>query len=853
MRDAFRTWKRYRGGETPPIWLVDLEDYSHVEIPHENASDTAPVWMGDEIYFLSDRGGVMSLFRYRLPAGEVTEVQRNGSTDIDSLAGGHGRLAYASGGYVFLYDVEKNAASRVAITVPEEEKELASGPKNVTKEVRAVVLSPDGMEVAVEAHGEILVGRVSEPSFRNVSRSPGSAERSPAWSPDGRSLAYFSDASGEYRLQAGGAVVPLPDTGLGYQLRYSPDGTKLAFIDRFRRLQYVDLPTGSVRVVEGVVDPGDAYAWSPDSRSIAYLDLRPTLFRNLVLHSVDSGDSLTLTDGIGDAGSPAFGPEGKHLFFLGSTSAGKVKTGLDLSVEAHRNDVTWSVYQVSPPAGAIERLPIPAALYVDLKVGADGALFLGEDPTSTTFAGKRRLRRFDPDDRELTTVLPEVDEFALSADGSRILHRSGDSWGVVGAGTLDLSALEVQVDPAAEWRQMFREAWRAQRDFFYDENVHGVDWEAMRERYESYLPDLRHRSDLDYVLAHLVGELVNSHISIAGPPSIGPRDEDRPSVGLLGADYEVADGRYRVKRIVRGSYWDEVSSPLTAVGVEEGDYILEVDGRELKARTSLYSLFAGTAGKPTTLRVNGSPRFEGSRVVTVTPLESEAALRRRSWIERNRKRVDELSKGRIAYVYQPDTSSDSLVEFDRYFFPQSNRQALILDERFNDGGGDPDYQLDVLDRQQVHWYRNRNEAPFKSPFHILSGPKVMLVNAEAGSGGDVYPYQFKIRGLGEVVGTRTWGGVQGGGAGPGLIDGGSARVPNLGTWSPDGEYILENEGFTPDIEVQVFPRDDFAGRDPQLERAVEMILDELVRRPPPPMPSLETVDRSRKEGSSRRD
>ncbi|MGH9336113.1 MAG: PDZ domain-containing protein, partial [Vicinamibacteria bacterium] len=345
------------------------------------------------------------------------------------------------------------------------------------------------------------------------------------------------------------------------------------------------------------------------------------------------------------------------------------------------------------------------------------------------------------------------------------------------------------------------------------------------------------------VLRHLLGELVNSHISVSGPRE---SSEERPSVGLLAADYELADDRYRVKRIVRGSYWDEVTGPLGApgVGVEEGDYILEVNGHELRPPASIYSLFVDTVGQPVTLRVNSSPRLEGSRMVTVTPIESEGALRRRSWIERNRKEVDELSGGRIAYVYQPDTSDDSLVEFDRYFFPQSDRHALILDERFNDGGGDPDYQLDVLDRQQVHWYRNRNEAPFKSPFHIIAGPKVMLVNAEAGSGGDVYPYQFKIRRLGDTVGTRTWGGVQGGGAGPPLMDGGFARVPNLGTWSPDGKYVLENTGFTPDVEVQVFPIDDFTGRDPQLERAVETLLQRLERRLPPPVPSLETVDRS---------
>jgi tricorn protease len=859
IRDAFRTWKRYRGGQTTPIWLVDLGDYSHVEIPHGNASDTAPLWMGNEVYFLSDRAEVMSLFRYDPATAKVTEVHRNGDFDIDSLAGRDGTLLYASTGYLSLLDVGSGESRRLSIAVPDDGSETAARSKNVSEEILSVALSPDGSQVAIESHGEITLGASSGAPFRNLTATPGAAERGPAWSPDGRSLAYFSDAEGEYRLHLAGIFgdspsVPLGPTGLGYQIRWSPDGSKISYIDRFRKLHVIDTGTGRESVVDGEVDRGDAYAWSPDGRSIAYPDLRSTLFRNLAIYSLDAGTSATLTDGIGDAHRPAFSRDGSALYFLGSTNAGKAKTGLDLSVLAHRNDVSWSVYKVNLSGGGIERLPIPAARYADLQAAADGALFLTEDPGESTFAGKRRLTRFDPGTRKIEPFLADVDELELSANGKRILYRSDTAWGTVpidetpsaGAGKIDLASLEVAIDPQAEWHQIFRDAWRAQRDFFYDEKLHGVSWEAMRARYEAWLPDVRHRSDLNYVLSQLVGELVNSHISV-GSPRVGKASP--PSVGLLGADYEVVGGRYRVKRIVRGSYWDDVSGPLAAPGVAilEGDYILEVNGRELRPPESIDSFFVDTVGKPVTLRVSSEPTSEGSRVATVTPIESEAAIRRRDWIEANRRKVDELSHGRVAYVYQPDTSDSSLVEFDRYFFPQSDRQAVLIDERFNNGGGDPDYQLDILDRQQVHWYRNRNEAPFKSPYFMIPGPKVMLVNAEAGSGGDVYPYQFKIRRLGDVVGTRTWGGVQGGGAGPPLIDGGFVRVPNLGTWAPDGEYILENIGFTPDVEVEVFPIDDVRGRDPQLERAVQLLLERLERNPPAPMPSLETVDRSRKK------
>ncbi len=857
MRDAFQTWKRYRGGRTTPIWLVDLSDYSHVEIPHENASDTSPVWMDGAVYFLSDRSGVMSIHRYDERMKEVSEIQSQGATDIDSLSGGHGRLVYSSGGYLYLYDVGKKETRRVEIAVSDE-GEIAARARNVSRQIASATLSPDGTRAAIEVRGEILVVPVGGGAPRNLTRSSDAADRNPAWSPDGRSLAFFSDRGGEYGLYTVDASGSAPSTAvlheppaLGEQPRWSPDGTKISFIDRFESLWYVDVRDRKPMRIEGSVDSGDAYAWSRDGRSIAYSSLRPTRVRDLTLYFVESGTSATLTDGIGDAHRPAFSPDGSTLYFLGSTNAGKVKTGLDLSVLAHVNEVTWSLYAVNLKERRVARLALPAGRYRDLQVAAAGSLFLGEEPSERTFAGKPRVSRFDPAAGALEPFLADVDDFEIA--GTQLLYRSDTVRGIVatagkpesGAGKLDLSGIEIEVDPALEWRQIFREAWRAQRDFFYDENLHGVDWDAIRERYEAYLPELRHRSDLDYVLRHMVGELVNSHISVGSPED---SEGERIPVGLLGADYEVVGDRYRVKRLVEGSFWDGETSPLAApeVGVREGDYILEVDGQELRSPTSIYSLFAGKAGKPVSIRVGPGPTLEGSRLATVVPIESEGALRRRSWIERNRRKVDELSGGRVAYVYQPNTSEESLIEFDRYFFPQSDRSGIVLDERFNGGGGDPDYQLDILDRQQVHWYRIRNHPPFKSPFSIVAGPKVMLVNAEAGSGGDVYPYQFKIRGLGKTVGTRTWGGVQGGGAGPRLVDGGFARVPNLGTWAPDGEYILENVGFVPDVEVQVFPRDDFEGRDPQLERAVAIALEELRRKPPAAMPSLEGVDRSRK-------
>lgn len=878
IRDAFLTWKRYRGGETTPIWLLDLADYSHVEIPHENASDTAPVWMGGTVYFLSDRGGVMSLFAYDVAAREVTELFSNGWTDIDSLAGGHGRLALSSGGYVYLYDVRARQARRVPIVVENDGAETAPAVRNVSKEIRSAVLSPDGAQVLIEARGDLLTMSATGGAARNVTGSSHVAERNAAWSPDRKRLAYFADEGGEYALHVrdaatgSGTKLGQGEAGLGYATAWAPDGTRVSYTDRFRRLWHVDVAGGAHRVVAGAqVDPDSRAAWSPDGRLLAYAHLQPTLLRTLMLFDARAGRAVEVTDGVGDVQSPTFARDGSALFFLGSTSAGKVKTGLDLSVLAHQDAVTWSVYEVrlggDPVATTPERsrtgferrvgkLQVPEGRYLQLEVAADGALLLVEGSSAQTFAGKPRLRRFDPATRKLEDLAEGVDRIEISADGKTVIYRRDKSWALqsVGAGPatgnarpLDVSRLEVRIDPRQEWRQMFVETWRNQRDFFYDESLHGVDWKAMRARYEPFLDDLRHRADLTFVLRQLVGELVNSHISVGGPPA----EVERQPVGLLGADYDVSDGRYRVKRIVSGSYWGGESSPLAAPGVDvqEGDYILEVEGKELRLPTSIDAVLAGTAGRPVSLRIGPQANAARSRVITVVPIDSEAALRHRDWIERCRRKVDALSGGRIAYVYQPNTSEESLQEFDRYFFPQSDRAALIVDERYNRGGGDPDYQLDIMNRRQVHWYRERNAPPFKSPFSIVAGPKLMLVNAESRSGGDVYPYQFKIRGLGTTLGTRTWGGVQGGGAGVPLIDGGFARVPNLGTYAPDGAYILENTGFVPDLEVPLLPRDDAAGRDPQLQKAVELLLEELRRKPPAPLPTLEKVDRSVKPPS----
>ena len=889
IRDAFMFWKRYRGGQTTPIWLVDMNTYSHVEIPHQNASDTYPVWLGNSIYFLSDRHDVMSVFRYDVTQKSVEPVVRNGDLDIDSLSGHRDHLAYASAGYIYDYDVTAKRARRVDISIRHESGETSDGHQKVAALIRKVALSPNGRQAAIEARGELLVVSVPQHSAVNITRTSSAAEREPAWSPNGESIAYFSDADGEYALYVRDAAgrspatkIPVERPGVFYQPVWSPDEKRIAFIDKFRALWWVDLDTKRLTKVNGIVDKNEPYVWTPDSHGLVFVNLKPTYMRELAVYSLESRMVRALTPPMGDACQPAFSRDGRYLFFLGSTNSGQTKSWGDLSVMPLESQVTFSVYAVLlhggdpapflPTATAtdmadapadrrpidwdgaehrIVRLPLWASRFTDLRSAADRSLFVRELPSERTFAGKPKLRRFDWATKQLVDLVDNVDAFTLSQDGTTVLWRTGKSWTVRPANgkssegiALDVSDLDVTVSPRQEWHQMFTEVWRNFRDFFYDDAMHGVDWPTMRARYEPWVADVWHRSDLDYVFRQLAGEVVNSHISIR---PAAHEEAEHPKTGLLGADFTVSNGRYRFTDIVPSTPWDDESSPLTLPGVDvrAGDYLLEVNGRELRPPTSVYEPFSGMAGKPVMLRVGPQPSLDGSRVVTVVPLESENAMRRRAWIERNRLRVDKLSGGRIAYVYQPDTSEASVAEFNRMFFPQSDRAAVIVDDRFNRGGGDPDYQLDILDRQQVHWYVTRDQEPIKSPFSIVAGPKIMLVNAEASSGGDVYPYQFTIRHIGTTVGTRTWGGANGGGGGLPLIDGGSVHVPDLGTYAPDGRYILENSGLSPDVEVQIFPHDDFEGRDPQLEKAVEILLTALQQHPPVGRPQIEKVNRAR--------
>ncbi len=886
-------WRNYRGGQAQPISVVSTTDWERITPSWEGERHMDPVWMDGVVYYMSERDWASNVWSFDPRTAAERQLTRHADFDVKSLGAGAGVVVYEQAGYLHELDPASGRTRQLEIHVAGDMNWSRARWEQVPPaQLRDARLSPTGKRALFEWRGEIFSVPAEEGSWRNITRTPGVADRHPVWSPDGMQIAWFNDAAGEYGLViadqhgANPRRIEITEPSFYFRPEWSPDGRKLAFTDTHYRVLVLDVESGDAEHVdtdrfahpERTMNP----VWSPDSRWLAYARRLDNQLRAIFVHDTEAGVTHQLTDGMSDAIAPVWDASGKYLYFLASTDYGLNTGWLDMT--SYDRPVTRALYLALLGAGE----PSPflprsdeeggrdgddggagqdstSAVEIDFG-GIDGRIIdapglapedyvgLAPGPQGTLFVigGGGKLLRYSVADRKAEDFANRVAALAVSHDREHLLFRAGPEWRVVGTdrvpggtdGGLDLDGVRVRVEPTAEYAQMLRDGWRFMRDFLYVDNQHGAPWDDVWSWYSAWLPDVRHRSDFNQLLDMLSGEIAVGHSYVRG----GDYPElDNPRTGLLGADLEEEGGLYRVTRIYDGGDWTPgLAGPLSIPGidVEEGDYLFAVDGVDLRAPVNPYELLEGTAGRAITLTVGPSPAMDDARDVTVEPVANESVLRRWAWVDANQARVDEMSGGRLAYVWLPNTGQGGYQYFNRMYYAQQDRQGAVIDERNNGGGSAADYIVDMLDRELTGYFNSRagDRRPWTQPMAGLFGPKVMVINERAGSGGDLLPYLFRFRGVGPLIGTKTWGGLVGTWDTPPLIDGGRFVAPRGGFFDVNGRWAVEAEGVAPDIEVRNDPAPVIAGRDPQLEAAVQEALRLLETgkvtfedEPPPPV------------------
>lgn len=891
---TLRTWKRYRGGMAPDIWLFNLESYESQNITGNPANDELPMWHGETIYFLSDQGKNFrnNIWAYHTETGETRQVTNFEDYDIHFPAIGPSDLVFEAGGQLYMMDLESEEYNEVDVDVITDRSTIQSRTEEVSNLIQEATISPAGERALFQARGDVFSVPAEHGPILNLTQTSGVAERYPAWSPDGKYVAYWSDRSGEYELtlrdEAGsGDEQKLTSTGekFKYNLYWSPDSEKLVFVDNAMNIRMFNVETEEFTDVdkglwmyEGGLQNFSA-DWSADSKWVAYSRGLDHQLNAIFLFNTETGERHQVTSGYYHDRSPAFDPDGKYLYLLtsrtfrpmysdfdntwiysNSTTVAAVPLREDVdSPLAPRNDEVSieeeddngeekgedengdeeesedSVEVMIDVEGFEDRLvelPVDAGNYGNVS-GASGKVIYMKLPRTGADEQSGSLAFFDLEERKEQTVIEDVFGYQLSANDKKVLVAAGGGrFGIIDLAPgqsietpLRTGELTMTVHPKEEWQQIFNDSWRFVRDYFYDPNLHGVDWQAIKERYQAMLDDAVTRNDVNYVIGEMIAELNASHTYRGG----GDIEEaETRNVGLLGIDWELDNGAYRVENIIEGAPWDiEVRSPFDMPGVDvsEGDYILAVNGERIDISKDPYAAFQGLAGKTVELTVNDSPGMDGSRKVVIETIgvQEETRLRHLAWIEANRHRVDEATEGRVGYIYVRSTGIDAQNELVRQFMAQHDKDALIIDERFNSGGQIPDRFIELLNRPELaHWaVRDGKDWKWAPVAHF--GPKVMLINGWSGSGGDAFPAYFKEAGLGPLIGTTTWGGLIGISGVPTLIDGGGVTVPTFRMYYPNGEWFPEGGGVQPDINVVDDPTQLAKGVDPQLERAIEEV------------------------------
>jgi tricorn protease len=891
-------WRHYRGGQNTPLVILNLTDQTEKLLPNESTMDIHPLWLGNTIYFLSDRDRTSNIWSYTPGSGELKQVTTYTGSDIKWLSGFGNKLAFERDGYLHLLDLSSNESKQFSITINADFPWAETKWEDVTKSIGSVSLSPTGKRVIMEARGDIYTIPAENGDARNITNSSGVADHAPVWSPKGNEVAWFSDADGKgYAMLVASQdglskprSISIGESKMAWEPVWSPDGKLIAFVDNKVRIRIVDVAKGTIKTADIAGDNNErgnmGLTWSHDSKWLAYTKTGINHFRQIKAWSAKNDSIYALTNTFADSFSPAWDRDGHHLYFLASTNlalgSGWANTSSitsdpdyaayivnlkkeDTSPFKLRSDEETITEEKKPEADAKKpskgklpekkadndttktaaKEPIPVLIdfenierrTIAMPLSRGNYRLIIDGPAGTLFIGEQKegvsglvIQKYTLEKREAKEFVSGASQVSVSSDGNKMLARIGSDWKIMNTSSATGSdgksvkiALKTQLDRSAEWKQIFEEAWRYERDYFYDPGMHGRNWNEVYEKYFPLIPYVRHRTDLTYILDQMNGELSVGHSFVFG----GDYPEvDKSSVGLLGADLVAENNRWKIKRIYTTESWNpELSSPLDRPGIkiEEGYYLVGVNGRELTDADDPFKFLDGTMDVQTTLHINKTPDFAGAWQEVVKPIASEVNLRQRAWVEDNRRLVDKLSDGKLAYVWVPNTSSGGFISFNRYFFAQQDKKGAVIDERFNGGGLLDDYMVDLMNRTLRASITNEapQGVPFRLPAGIL-GPKVLLINEMSGSGGDFFPWVFRQQKIGPLIGTRTWGGLVKSSVHYALVDGGGLTAPDNAVFDPiNNKWIAENEGVPPDIEVRQDAVSLSKGIDPQLERAVK--------------------------------
>lgn len=901
-----QAWKRYRGGQAYAIWIARMSDSKVYEIPRKDWNDEQPMWVGNKIFYLSDAKGPVGLNSYDVSTKKVAEEVPGSGFDIKSATAGPGAIVYEKLGSIHLLDLNSRQSTRVPISVKGDFPEVRPAFKDVKGDITGANISPSGQRAVFAARGWIFTVPAAKGDARLITEQQGAHRRDPAWSPDTKTIAYITDQAGKQQLalyDTGTAKETLVDLGESpgyyYGPTWSPDSNKVAYTDHRNKLWVLDVASGKNTEVDQTIytDPGVSVTprWSPDSKWLTWARDLDSHMNAVFVYSLESGKTTQITDGLSNAKSPIFDRDGKHLYFFASTNSGQSLSWLDMSNMTNPN-VTSSMYCVvlrkdlpnplqpesdeeapkAPPADPTKRpeppkfgidlediehriiaLPMAAGDYRGLEPGPAGSFFAVVLPPRTGGGGfggggGANIVKWTMADRK-STPFGTGGGLTVSADGTKMLVSGLGGMAIAstmaplqpGAGALDLSGLKVKIDPREEWKSIFHEVWRNEPMLFYAANLHGIDAEVMRKRYEPFLAGVASRDDLNYLFTDMVGEIVIGHMWARGG--------DIPGItgvpgGLLGADFAFEGGKYKLTRVYDGERWNpNLSAPLAQPGVnaKTGEFLLAIDGKELKDSNDIYETLEGKAGKQVKVKLGPNADGTGSREVTVVPVASEANLRSRAWVEDNRRYVEKMTNGRAGYVHVPDTGGGGWSAFLRYYYAQADKDGMIVDERFNHGGLINDFMVYEMSKTLDAAFSPRTGKDWPTPGSAIYGPKVMIANQFAGSGGDMFPWLFKHKKVGPVVGKRTWGGLVASFGFP-TVDGGNINSPNCAFYNPaSGKWEVEGYGVDPDVEVELDPFLWRQGKDAQLEAAIAEINKRLAKYTRPKLQRPANPDKSK--------